>query len=215
MGPQHTRCGKTGDCEDRKSTSSLQWGRNILVAERPPDPRCRRRHLMASMGPQHTRCGKAEKPKTEEPAAELQWGRNILVAERLAIPRAIPVGAATLQWGRNILVAESMLLYPLSTSSLSFNGAATYSLRKADLYLRKTKLSYELQWGRNILVAESHHANAGIRRESGASMGPQHTRCGKSLNMADSRKNDYASMGPQHTRCGKSAACFSTSAKSI
>ena len=86
-----------------------------------------------------------------------------------------------LQWGRNILVAERR-----------FGSISTLSID-------------QLQWGRNILVAESPEAPSVTDRNSVASMGPQHTRCGKLADMEKDLVLLRASMGPQHTRCGKAA----------
>ncbi len=157
MGPQHTRCGKAPQTNSRrKRWPQLQWGRNILVAER----------AMKSSGKESSR-------------GELQWGRNILVAERPhgLLPTTL---STTLQWGRNILVAESPRrragkMGPVLASMgpqhtrcgklgssqdcasglVCFNGAATYSLRKAASSNRTSLSNSRLQWGRNILVAES------------------------------------------------------------
>ena len=156
----------------------LQWGRNILVAEsrnpshsrgrrtcfngaatyslrkappRRPDPRGAQ---AASMGPQHTRCGKPARRPSTDAWSRLQWGRNILVAESIWCEAATS-SRGELQWGRNILVAES--------------GEAQFTTYALD----------ELQWGRNILVAESSDGFPWTAGGFNASMGPQHTRCGK------------------------------------
>ena len=57
MGPQHVRCGMVAGGGACMTTASLQWGRNMFVAE------CR------GMKPE----------KMKE--LNLQWGRNMFVAE--------------------------------------------------------------------------------------------------------------------------------------
>ena len=157
MGPQHTRCGKFGAQGPRP---------------RPPPP--------ASMGPQHTRCGKLYAPFRScgichrfngattyslwkvlrschcfTNCSELQWGHNILVVERAVIKQYGEAGPPRLQWGHNILVVESRG----AQISSDPDGA--------------------LQWGHNILVVESVILRAYFILDLYASMGPQHTRCGK------------------------------------
>ena len=180
----------------------LQWGRNILVAESGLVDHLLLLRIRASMGPQHTRCGKCGLVAVVVDKYGLQWGRNILVAESQkgrhenCICRSFN-GAATysLRKGRGPR--------PCSGSWSSFNGAATYSLRKASAptdgrtrgarfngaatySLRKDAALGEfstglklLQWGRNILVAESNGPLGKAYGHPPASMGPQHTRCGK------------------------------------
>ena len=87
-------------------------------------------HAVASMGPQHTRCGKLDAVDELNDAFSLQWGRNILVAE---------------SW----------------------------------CWWRRMRAAHTLQWGRNILVAERNTLKYGKMHSMSASMGPQHTRCGK------------------------------------
>ncbi len=134
----------------------LQWGRNILVAEscarRPPCPCIRRFNGAATYS---LRKDEILEIDTFGQFA-LQWGRNILVAES-GQHALVAQYAVELQWGRNILVAES----PISSTEPSY--------------------VHSLQWGRNILVAESRLWYHPLRSIHGASMGPQHTRCGKGV----------------------------------
>ena len=136
--------------------STLQWGRNFIVAEICPVNCLSDLRVCASMGPQLYRCGNESTPCPPCPVrVMLQWGRNFIVAEisRSAISCAVVVNM--LQWGRNFIVAEMVpylslygfqslasmgpQLYRCGNFSLRkpspaliqrFNGAATLSLRK-------------------------------------------------------------------------------------
>ena len=114
--------------------------------------------------------------------ATLQWGHNILVVEsRISEGRSQHV--AGLQWGHNILVVERKQTPPIWNHRYRcFNGATTYSLWKG----------YAL----DVALGCVHNA----------SMGPQHTRCGKQRPHRPVRAGGNASMGPQHTRCGKACS---------
>ncbi len=81
MGPRLVSRGKLIQLAFKVWKWALQWGRDLLVAERP------------------VRYDPAKAP------AMLQWGRDLLVAESgpWLIERA---HIAKLQWGRDLLVAE-------------------------------------------------------------------------------------------------------------
>ena len=59
----------------------LQWGRNLTVAEGSESLRCITQRQAASMGPQLDSCGRAEINTVVAAITELQWGRNLTVAE--------------------------------------------------------------------------------------------------------------------------------------
>ena len=152
MGPQPFGCGRRIINASSDMIGRLQWGRNLSVAEG--------QYLI----------------QIATVTNLLQWGRNLSVAEgdgkgvgRLAV--------ALLQWGRNLSVAEGRRTALLSilraasmgpqpfgcgrayprgspTAPTSFNGAATFRLRKA----------------------RSNHRPA---RQPDASMGPQPFGCGR------------------------------------
>ena len=113
--------------------------------------------IKTSMGPQHTRCGKCICSVPPGTFSRLQWGRNILVAESRRKYVLMLDFICGLQWGRNILVAERR--------------------RK---WICPEPLGASLQWGRNILVAERRTTSPTRGATRNTSMGPQHTRCGKS-----------------------------------
>ena len=83
---------------------TLQWGRNLIVAEG-------RHHgagndaRAASMGPQLDSCGREEAAEIGRYLVELQWGRNLIVAEGMSHDSDF-VAYVRLQWGRNLIVAE-------------------------------------------------------------------------------------------------------------
>ena len=140
-----------------KPLCQLQWGRNILVAESLVSVPTTLFPHIASMGPQHTRCGKAHAETAPRAAARLQWGRNILVAERWA-QSAIPCRTSWLQWGRNILVAERWASLLVSGEKTAASMGPQHT--RCGKHEKSKKLRHVfrmLQWGRNILVAESPH----------------------------------------------------------
>ncbi len=180
MGPQHTRCGKhgivstlgrPGSCFNGAATyslrkalrpwiwqrrwSALQWGRNILVAERRPRGRRRCSNHMWLQWGRNILVAESTAANSRPPISRpLQWGRNILVAESQPCPN-LHLALWRLQWGRNILVAES------ETGETFFNLAAELQwgrnilVAESSMELYPRSISSRLQWGRNILVAES------------------------------------------------------------
>ena len=157
----------------------LQWGRNLSVAE-GSNP-----ILMRGVG------------------LLLQWGRNLSVAEGRQTTEE-RCRDRLLQWGRNLSVAEGTYGELKHSRTVSFNGAATFRLRKAQRGRRR-------------------------RREGGASMGPQPFGCGRLPYRGDKKRAgasfngaatfrlrkalpappnpivEKASMGPQPFGCGRAA----------
>ena len=70
--------------------------------------------------------------------------------------------------------------YYTSCCTITFNGAATCSLRKVGSYPWLVVLMSFLQWGRNLFVAESKNVKTDFVSIAQPSMGPQLVRCGKS-----------------------------------
>ena len=111
--------------------------------------------------------------------------------------------------------------------SRSFNGAATFRLRKASIPDSIADLATRLQWGRNLSVAEGachslprsrtwcFNGAATFRLRKGqvldrggrripASMGPQPFGCGRlAIRARLYDRPDAASMGPQPFGCGR------------
>ena len=85
MGPQLDSCGRSLPGLSFFASCSLQWGRNLTVAE-------------GGRGISHP----AMYP-------ELQWGRNLTVAEGVHWAKEIDV-TKVLQWGRNLTVAEGQVI---------------------------------------------------------------------------------------------------------
>ena len=82
MGPRLVSRGKpVRNRKGKEILLPLQWGRDLLVAERL------REGVKANA------------------VSMLQWGRDLLVAES-SRPNSIPISARLLQWGRDLLVAE-------------------------------------------------------------------------------------------------------------
>ena len=85
----------------------------------------------ASMGPQPFGCGRASASLFGGRGLWLQWGRNLSVAEGAIVIKIAKV-STSLQWGRNLSVAEGANSPAQgSQARSSFNGAATFRLRKA------------------------------------------------------------------------------------
>src|SRR5579885_2597048 len=102
MGP---RLNSRGDAdyiapEHTPEGASLQWGRDLIVAET-----CI--YLMI-----------------EESYFKLQWGRDLIVAETLGQLGNF-FGSVGLQWGRDLIVAETKIHYRCLEKTKGFNGAAT------------------------------------------------------------------------------------------
>ena len=69
--------------------------------------------------------------------------------------------------------------------SLSFNGAATLSLRKYRFRELREPNTSMLQWGRNFIVAEIRLRSLAAAAPHTASMGPQLYRCGNVASLQD------------------------------
>ena len=81
MGPQLDSCGRLARLVRTVRIQSLQWGRNLIVAEGY------RQHRRPVQG------------------VQLQWGRNLIVAEGTEATETSTC-VPSLQWGRNLIVAE-------------------------------------------------------------------------------------------------------------
>ncbi len=136
---------------------TLQWGRNFCVAEIRHHACGGKKFRQASMGPQLLCCGNHGKHHYHYNCRpNLQWGRNFCVAEIEGrhkpnyFPRLSFNGAAT------FVLRKYGPSNPCRVHDRSFNGAATFVLRKL-LYFEiyATCVRY-LQWGRNFCVAEIH-----------------------------------------------------------
>ena len=125
MGPQLDSCGRYSKMSDFNEGITLQWGRNLTVAEgaRRSGRTCRAPGML-QWGRNLTVAEGAPTAPPALPRALLQWGRNLTVAEGRRDPTA-PGAAAELQWGRNLTVAEGSGTRSTIVSTRRFNGAAT------------------------------------------------------------------------------------------
>ena len=102
---------------------SLQWGRDLSVAEGGKALRCKDKQAQASMGPRPFGRGRA--PRASELSKSctlLQWGRDLSVAEGIDDERNAVV-AAMLQWGRDLSVAEgSSLIFDVHVQEAASMG---------------------------------------------------------------------------------------------
>ena len=158
---------------------------------------------LASMGPQPFGCGRRVEVALKPKKNPLQWGRNLSVAEgttRTAIEWA---DSTLLQWGRNLSVAEGSTGPIGIGAGGSFNGAATFRLRKATMGTSQESCGKWLQWGRNLSVAEGGLRPIERTDHPTASMGPQPFGCGRRATVRQDRTLMLASMGPQPFGCGR------------
>ena len=108
------------------------------------------------MGPQPFGCGRITRIVTKMRGTPLQWGRNLSVAEGRR-------GRRSPGRGRR-----------------SFNGAATFRLRKDPGLAGTGTLTLELQWGRNLSVAEGDNP-------PGRVPAPRRLQWGRNLSVAEGR----------------------------
>jgi len=137
MGPRPFSRGKLPlACLGMRRAQSLQWGRDLSVAE----------SIMNAI--------------SAMPPTRLQWGRDLSVAESwIAVWRLSP-RPTWLQWGRDLSVAERANRRPAAPPACAcFNGAATFQSRKGRPATRSRILPVTLQWGRDLSVAESTPPN--------------------------------------------------------
>ena len=164
MGPQPFSRGNTADELRLQGPATLQWGRNLSVAE---TGRARTRADFgprASMGPQPFSRRNDEAISWMNSPEALQWGRNLSVAETLTHvnpshkPSVASMGPQP--FSRGNVVGRLLIQLPQQ----GFNGAATFQSRKPAVGRRGGFSLTPLQWGRNLSVAETT-----IERRAGAS----------------------------------------------
>ena len=204
MGPQHTRCGKPLLVLWQNTHVHASMGpQHTRCGKRVSGGGHSGRHH-ASMGPQHTRCGKDDPWSTGVFRFHSFNGATTYSLWKACWSmRALHQtsgfnGATTYSLWKDHLRIVYLVLHlvasmgpqhtrcgksprrPWATrSGTSFNGATTYSLWKEDLPAKSRSSHHTLQWGHNILVVESGRLVPALFERDNASMGPQHTRCGK------------------------------------
>ena len=157
---------------------SLQWGRNMRVAESqdhrraprhrnpsmgPQHESCGKRRVaqgagvmgLPSMGPQHESCGKPHDHAGLRPRHVPSMGPQHESCGKYVEPLAFYDGGSDLQWGRNMRVAERR-----SCLGGRFLGVILQwgrNMRVAERRARRAERTKarRLQWGRNMRVAES------------------------------------------------------------
>ena len=182
---------------------SLQWGRNLFVAECPTAcawggriwtcfngaatcslrnggtrPLGKARHRDASMGPQLVRCGMYPIHLNQLHHNISFNGAATCSLRNADLASCVWQHTRMLQWGRNLFVAEWPPAGSPTAPQRRFNGAATCSLRNVDAQGNHLIPESLLQWGRNLFVAECVQEAVCRVRDVLASMGPQLVRCG-------------------------------------
>ena len=150
MGPRPFGRGRAEGAYARGvSRVSLQWGRDLSVAEGSQLGRLWPNRLSASMGPRPFGRGRRGTDRSRARRRTASMGPRPFGRGRIAIsPRAGPAAD-------------------------SFNGAATFRSRKASYAAEVQKEIRALQWGRDLSVAEGMRILATGRPPIPASMGPR------------------------------------------
>ena len=95
-----------------RQMSSLQWGRNFIVAEIPERHHKHRLDHLASMGPQLYRCGNNDITLKQDAIEDSFNGAATLLLRKSITNIALGGRILSLQWGRNFIVAEILLVAP-------------------------------------------------------------------------------------------------------
>ncbi len=184
MGPRPFSRGKAADVgHDRATSTSLQWGRDLSVAERSGRRESRSAYA-ASMGPRPFSRGKQA----------VSWH------DRQATSRSSFNGAATFQ-SRKARCSRGYVIGRLRRASM---GPRPFSRGKARYRRGRCVRLTQLQWGRDLSVAESDGRTATRREHPSASMGPRPFSRGKAdRHRSHAWSRDVASMGPRPFSRGK------------
>ena len=183
--------------------------------------------MPASMGPQPFGCGRIHPQQERLRQVKLQWGRNLSVAEGTLFDAPSQCGNQASMGPQPFGCGRPRAMARRNSRLASFNGAATFRLRKVYAASSRITACAVLQWGRNLSVAEGArtcHSNgprpgfngaATFRLRKGrlpdhrsrahgdASMGPQPFGCGRLRPGVLGRLARSASMGPQPFGCGR------------
>ncbi len=156
MGPRHHRRGSTLIVDLPPPAKLLQWGRDIIVADRPwvrPDGR----RWSGFNGPATSSSRiVGSSTVTLEIDTTLQWGRDIIVAD-CALGAELNVWRfEQLQWGRDIIVADCACVPSREAIDAFLASMGPRHHRRGLLPLRGhgCVVSELLQWGRDIIVAD-------------------------------------------------------------
>ena len=155
MEPQLEGCGKPLADYELPDELSLQWSRNLRVAESTPPRQEHRQPPAASMEPQLEGCGKITPTRMYEVHyTPLQWSRNLRVAERP-------------------LLVYSLLAPPLASMEPQLEGCGKIPLRGGPRGRVRASMEPQLEG------CGKHVKEAIARGFESASMEPQLEGCGK------------------------------------
>ena len=158
MGPQPSSRGNSNRTVSASVLSlSLQWGRNLPVAEIRSSPDISATSpTMLQWGPQPSSRGNVMGLIMVHLSLTASMGPQPSQSRKSVALSVGPGGQPELQWGRNLPVAEiRRAVGRTGRATLSFNGAATFQSRKMRPALAPIdSRSMGLQWGRNLPVAE-------------------------------------------------------------
>ena len=180
MGPQPFGCGRPLDTEGPSvSIYSLQWGRNLSVAEGSSTIEAARSYFCFN--------GAA--------TFRLRKGHS---------GRWCGLARGALQWGRNLSVAEGTMTGCAGYAVDGFNGAATFRLRKAQDGVLDSQ-GAPASMGPQPFGCGRHFPPPSPRPAGHASMGPQPFGCGRGAVRRRPAQCSNASMGPQPFGCGRAS----------
>ena len=107
-----------------------------------------------------------------------------------------------LQWSRNLSVAEGLSTTASSNQTTWLQRAATFRLRKVQVYQRMAVYRRKLQRDRNLSVAEGGCAGGGECRHIQVSTGPRPFGCGRASPAASLAGTVHGFNRSQHFGCG-------------
>ena len=143
-----------------KVLKTLQWGRNMFVAECPQAGRIYGRDIRPSMGPQHVRCGMKALKTGDYLFYDPSMGPQHVRCGMPPSLYAVQLGTESFNGAATCSLRNACLARPSALHNHTFNGAATCSLRNVNLAPRDANPVLVLQWGRNMFVAECWQRSA-------------------------------------------------------
>src|SRR5579885_717135 len=127
MGPRSGDRGNRRRQSASMASGSLQWGRDLVIAEIDWIEGIIEAYWGASMGPRsgdrgNTRFARVNWARKEK----LQWGRDLVIVEmKNMLLKSAP--HHLLQWGRDLVIAEICVRFQMLVKfALCFNGAAIW-----------------------------------------------------------------------------------------
>ena len=172
MGPRPFGRGRAPATGTMPSTSWLQWGRDLSVAEGSSG--------IGKAGGRHSFNGAATFRSRKVP--------NYILADVLD---------GLLQWGRDLSVAEGAPHLPYHLTQAASMGPRPFGRGRANPHCRIFSEKFALQWGRDLSVAEGNGFRIAPDSCGGASMGPRPFGRGRLWVCQQLRIALAASMGPR------------------